>query len=30
MPTATPITVPLPQRLEENLIAYIETGLACG
>ena len=30
MPTATPITVPLPQRLEENIIAYIETGLAHG
>lgn len=27
MPTATPITVPLPSRLEENLLAFLETGL---
>jgi len=27
MPTATPITVPLPQRVEENIFAYLETGL---
>jgi uroporphyrinogen-III decarboxylase len=28
MPTATPITVPLPSRVEENLLAYLETGLS--
>jgi len=27
MPTATPITVPLPARVEENLFAFAETGL---
>ena len=27
MPTATPITVPLPKRIEENMFAYAETGL---
>lgn len=27
MPTATPITVPLPARVEENVLAYLETGL---
>ncbi|MDP2983181.1 MAG: uroporphyrinogen decarboxylase family protein [Candidatus Latescibacter sp.] len=27
MPTATPITVPLSSRVEENLLAYLETGL---
>jgi uroporphyrinogen-III decarboxylase len=27
MPTATPITVPLPSRVEENIFAYMETGL---
>ncbi|MFC1551681.1 uroporphyrinogen decarboxylase family protein [Candidatus Latescibacterota bacterium] len=27
LPTATPITVPLPARVEENLFAYAETGL---
>ncbi len=27
MPTATPITVPLPSRVEENILAYLETGL---
>ncbi len=30
MPTATPITVPLPQKVEENLFAFVETGLAYG
>ncbi len=30
MPTATPISVPLPKRVEENLFAFIETGLAYG
>ncbi len=27
MPTATPITVPLPERVEENIFAYMEAGL---
>jgi uroporphyrinogen-III decarboxylase len=27
MPTATPITVPLPSRVEENILAFLETGL---
>lgn len=27
MPTATPITVPLPARVEENLFAFAETGV---
>ena len=30
MPTATPISVPLPKQVEENLFAFIETGLAHG
>jgi len=30
MPTATPITVPLPGRVEENLFAFAETGLEYG
>jgi uroporphyrinogen-III decarboxylase len=29
-PTAEPITVPLNPKLEENWMAYIETGLECG
>lgn len=28
MPTATPITVPLPARLEETIFAYMEAGLS--
>lgn len=28
MPTATPITVPLPENVEENLFAFIEAGLS--
>jgi uroporphyrinogen-III decarboxylase len=28
LPTATPITIPLPSRVEENLFAYAETGLS--
>ena len=27
MPTATPITVPLPARVEENLFSFAETGV---
>jgi len=27
MPTATPITVPLPRRVEENIFAYMEAGM---
>jgi uroporphyrinogen-III decarboxylase len=27
MPTATPITVPLPSRVEENVLAYLETAM---
>ena len=30
LPTATPITVPLPARIEENLFAFAETGLEYG
>ncbi len=30
MPTATPVSVPLPARVEENLFAFAETGLEYG